>query len=212
MPERTSPESWRRRLRISVRGLIALVLVVGVWMGWLARSARIQRDSVAAIRAAGGVVYYNFQLNGGKFSPVATPWAPEWMVDALGIDLLANVVAVRFPSANSDADLAQIGALSGLVELQIAGASVTDRGLAHLEWLIGLKSLNLKGSMVTDAGLRHLNRLTRLERLDISNTRVTDAGLPHLSRMTNLVQLETSNTRISARGLEDFYTHVMEMR
>ena len=205
MPERTLPEWWRRRLRISLGGLIALVLVVGVWLGWLCAVRRIQRDAVTAIRAAGGSVIYGCQLNGGKFSPVATPWAPKWMVDALGIDWFTNVVVVGLLSTSSDADLVQVGSLSGLVVLEMPGASVTDRGLAHLEWLIGLESLNVKGSMVTDAGMRHLNRLTRLGRLDISNTRVTDAGLRHLSRLPSLELLETSNTWITARGLEDFY-------
>jgi internalin A len=37
-----------------VRGLILLVLVVGVWLGWIIRSARIQREAVAAIQRAGG--------------------------------------------------------------------------------------------------------------------------------------------------------------
>ena len=40
---------WRRFLRLSVRGLIVLVLVIGAGLGWLVRSAHIQRDAVAAI-------------------------------------------------------------------------------------------------------------------------------------------------------------------
>ena len=33
--------SWRRYLRFSVRGLTVLVLVIGVWLAWLVRSAHI---------------------------------------------------------------------------------------------------------------------------------------------------------------------------
>ena len=40
--------SWRRYLRFSLRGLIVLVLVIGVWVGCIVRSARIQREAVAA--------------------------------------------------------------------------------------------------------------------------------------------------------------------
>ena len=50
---------WRRFLRVSVRGLIVLVLVTGAGVGWLVRSARIQREAVAAIRKAGGGVSYD---------------------------------------------------------------------------------------------------------------------------------------------------------
>ncbi len=49
----------RRFLRFSVRGLIVLVLVIGAWLGWMVRSARIQREAVAAIENAGGEVLYD---------------------------------------------------------------------------------------------------------------------------------------------------------
>ena len=32
-----SSSSWRRFLRVSLRGLIVLVVVIGLWLGWLAR-------------------------------------------------------------------------------------------------------------------------------------------------------------------------------
>jgi hypothetical protein len=41
---------WRRRASLSVRRLIIRVRVVGAWLGWLVRSARIQREAAAAIR------------------------------------------------------------------------------------------------------------------------------------------------------------------
>jgi hypothetical protein len=56
MPEQLSPKAWRRRLRISVRGLIVLVLIIGAELGWIVQGARIQREAVAAIRRDGGVV------------------------------------------------------------------------------------------------------------------------------------------------------------
>jgi cytoskeletal protein RodZ len=44
-PVRASRRHW---LRISIRSLIILVLVAGGWLGWLVRSARIQREAVDA--------------------------------------------------------------------------------------------------------------------------------------------------------------------
>jgi TRAP-type C4-dicarboxylate transport system permease small subunit len=49
MPDQTLPRSWRRWLRFSVRGLIIVVLLIGGWLGWLVRSAHVQRDAVVAI-------------------------------------------------------------------------------------------------------------------------------------------------------------------
>jgi hypothetical protein len=43
-------------LRFGVRWLIVLVLVTGVWLGWIVRGDRIQREAVAAIRNPGGRV------------------------------------------------------------------------------------------------------------------------------------------------------------
>ena len=56
MTDQAKPVSrpWRRFLRFSVRGMIVVVLVIGGWLGWLVRSARIQREAVAAIEEAGG--------------------------------------------------------------------------------------------------------------------------------------------------------------
>jgi hypothetical protein len=50
---------WRRCLRFNVRGLIVVVLVIGVGLGWVVRQAHGQRDAVAAILRAGGVVEYD---------------------------------------------------------------------------------------------------------------------------------------------------------
>jgi hypothetical protein len=56
----------RRFLRFSVRGLIVLVLVIGAGLGWLVRSARIQREAVVAIVEDGGVVVYDWQESNGR--------------------------------------------------------------------------------------------------------------------------------------------------
>jgi len=37
MPSEPISRPWRRFLRFSVRGLIVLVLLVGVWLGWISR-------------------------------------------------------------------------------------------------------------------------------------------------------------------------------
>jgi hypothetical protein len=52
---------WRRFVRFSVRGMIVVVLLVGGWLGWIVRCARIQREAVAAITKSGGLVDYNWE-------------------------------------------------------------------------------------------------------------------------------------------------------
>jgi len=58
VPAKSVSNPWRRFLRFSVRWMIVIVLVIGGWLGWLVRNARIQRDAVAAITKAGGDVIY----------------------------------------------------------------------------------------------------------------------------------------------------------
>jgi hypothetical protein len=54
----------RRRPRLSVRALMAIVLVVGGGSGWLAYRIRVQRDAVRAVERAGGAVRYRWAFGG----------------------------------------------------------------------------------------------------------------------------------------------------
>jgi hypothetical protein len=73
--------TWRRYLRLSVRGQIVLVLVVGAGLGWVVRSARTQRRAVAAITSASGIVVYDWEWSDGRSIPRGKPWAPKDLVD-----------------------------------------------------------------------------------------------------------------------------------
>jgi hypothetical protein len=52
---------WWTYLRLSIRRLIVLVLLIGLGLGWMVRSAHTQRDAVTAIRKAGGLVKYDWE-------------------------------------------------------------------------------------------------------------------------------------------------------
>ena len=56
MPDQPSAMHWWHRLRLSVRALIALVMAIGVFLGWYVRTVQVQRDAVAAIKRAGGAL------------------------------------------------------------------------------------------------------------------------------------------------------------
>ncbi len=73
MPAGPASRPWRRYLRFSVRGLIVLVLVIGVWLGWLVRSARIQRDAVAVLDRDQVSVSYDWEWNGKRKPRSPTP-------------------------------------------------------------------------------------------------------------------------------------------
>jgi hypothetical protein len=87
---------WRRFLRFSVRGLIVLVIVMGVWLGWIVRRARIQHDAVLAISVAGGRVTYNADISSGNAGGRRELWAPTRVVSLIGIDHFKHVTGVAF--------------------------------------------------------------------------------------------------------------------
>ena len=97
---KTVSRPWRRFLRFSEWGLIILLLVAGAGLGWIVRSARIQREAVAAILDAGGCVSYEWDVwdwNDRPGRPGREPWGPRWLVKLIGIDYFGNVADVDFP-------------------------------------------------------------------------------------------------------------------
>ncbi len=98
MNDRAKPVSRPRRrfLRLSVRGLIIVVLVIGVGLAWLVRSARIKRQAVAAIERAGGAAGYESKLYRGHFPRVtrAEKWR-NWAANLIGIEYFDDVTYVR---------------------------------------------------------------------------------------------------------------------
>jgi hypothetical protein len=158
---------WRwPHIRISVRGLMVLVLILGGGLGWLVHRAQVQRHAVAAIGRAGGRVTYDWEWANGRRVPNAQPRWPRWLVDRLGVDYFGNVVVADF-----------------------RGTQVGDADLAHLEGLTGLRVLSLRDTRVGDAGLAHLKGLTGLQNLDLFRTGVGYAGVEELQQALPKVEI-----------------------
>jgi hypothetical protein len=179
------------------------VLVSACFAEWVVQRAHLQRDAVAAIKRAGGLVEYDWQRVNGRRVPNGKPKGPGWLVDRLGPDYFADVTCVHFRGRRSDAELAHIGNLRRLESLDLSGTAVTDAGLAHLKGLTRLQSLRLSGTTVTDAGLAHLKGLTRLQTLTLDYTEVSDLCLPHLKGLNGLRFLSLFRTKANETGLEE---------
>jgi internalin A len=198
-----NPSSSKRRsyFRISVRALMVPVLFAGGWMGWLVRSARVQRAAVTAIQRVNGYVEYEWDFTNPNRKPSTRSWCPKWLVDSLGVDYFFNIVAVDLDGRATDLELVHVGNLKRLRSLQLSESEVTDSGLAYLQGLTSLNRLTLKSTGVTDAGLAHLKGLTSLEEIRLQATGCSDAGMAHLSALPRLKILGLANTRVTAAGL-----------
>ena len=65
-----------------------VVLAVGGCLGWWLHLARVQRQAVAAIRAAGGSITYEWDVPGAP----STPGWRRWVAEHVDVDLTSNVV------------------------------------------------------------------------------------------------------------------------
>jgi hypothetical protein len=205
---------------------LILVLVVGGVLGWYVRKAHQQAAAVAAIRKAGGGVFYDVEWNLASPGPYRHSWSPmqlfdgefrkrswlRWLVERVGIDYFGNVVSVDLnrgrtqdPSQLNDALMVHMASLPGLRLLRLNNSVVTDAGLAHLRGLTNLQDLELLNTRITDAGLVHLEGLSDLRQLNLVNTKVTDAGLEHLKGpgypANRLGLLLVDGTRVTDCGL-----------
>ena len=143
---------FRRRFQYSLRTLLLFVLLVNIVMAWFGanwRAAGQQRDAVAAIKALGGSVRYDYVPPGTVTGPTTSPFAappgavsplavpalaataptvppgPAWARRLLGDDFFANVVDVCGP-----ATVGLFGILHPIALRQSAGFGVVLRGRA----------------------------------------------------------------------------------
>ena len=114
MIDESKPASrpWRSFLRFSVRGMIVLVILFGVGLGWIVRNAQIQREAVTAIQKAGGHVEYDSGPTANPRLKTRVLWAPKQAVDGFGVDYFANVREVTLLVSCADRELVDVGRLA----------------------------------------------------------------------------------------------------
>jgi hypothetical protein len=102
----------------------------------------------------------------------------------------------------TDASVAPLKDVLGLMDLNLAGTKITDAGLASIKGLTNLITLHLEHTKITDAGLVHLKNLNNLVYLNLFNTGVTDAGLANLEGMSKLKNLYIWQTKVTDDGIK----------
>lgn len=194
----------RRLVRLSVRALMAVVLVVGGGLGWMAERARVQRDAASAIVRAGGSVSYSW--NGQALNVARGRTMPSWLqplVRVFGIDYFATIETVDLPdNTTDDALMVHVGKLRGLTTLPMYGIrAVTDRGLVPLRNLHRLEVLRIYGSAVQGPGLACVEGMPRLKALDLADIPLTDADLSHVAVLTALTELKLASAQVTDNGM-----------
>jgi hypothetical protein len=108
----------------------------------------------------------------------------------------------------TDDGTAALATLTGLENVELPFADITDATLHRLAGLTGLRVLNLAyATRITAAGLASLANLTRLEHLNLSTAHwqgggcITDDGLAHLARLKELIVLSLEGQPVTDAGL-----------
>lgn len=138
--------------RFRLLTLFAGISAVCAWLAVEANAARRQERAVQAIRAAGGDVFYDFQVGDpGKFLFDGPKWTSTFR-DIVGIDLACRVVAVDLlGAAVVDADLTILRDLEGVASVTLDGSNVTGNAVPYLLEIPSLREVHLAKGQMTDA-------------------------------------------------------------
>lgn len=213
---------FRLRLAFSLRTFLLSVTVFCVVLAWWLHRAKEQRNAVAAIRAAGGWVYYDYHhvdATSDKLNAAAMPWEPQWLVKLVGIDFFHDVTVVnmvyddlgpkRLDNKQSPVDIApHLAHFPRLRSLAVSGDYLDDEGMRIVGGLRNLESFyQWEGGKIGDTGAEHLREMPRLRYVHLGDSRVGDRGLAALATIPNLDGLSMQRNKITDVGLASLAGH-----
>jgi Leucine Rich repeat len=198
----------RHRLRISLRVLMLLILLLGIWLGWRVNKARAQREAVAAVRKFGGWVHFDYEFKNG---PVSVPrghaiWKPSWGTLSPGKSPSAPVWLRRMLGDEYFQDIAHVSLFVDIVKGQAHAEPYNigpaDDVLAKLASQKGIRTLQIGGQQATNRGMAYVDSMTGLEELIIfPANQISDEGVAHLTGLRNLRVLFITNSQVTDAGL-----------
>ena len=145
-----------------------------------------------------------------EFKPSSAELKATAQLEAAGVSIRPVAQNVNWKEASfralgtnaTDAAIAPLKDVLGLLELNLGGTKVSDAGLAAIKGLTNLTTLHLEHTKITDAGLDHLKNLNNLTYLNLFDTAVTDAGLQKLEGLTHLKNLYVWQSKVTDEGIK----------
>jgi hypothetical protein len=200
-----------RRLRFTLRLLLAAVTVLCICLAVWTHRAREQRRVVERIKSTGGEVYYDFQRPWDHHhAPSTESRVPGWLLNSLGVDYFHEVTEA---DVLDPAILPELNRFRRLRCLTIANHSLTDESFAPVTQLRGLIALSVYPNAfpptlaeVGDETLRMISELPALELANVLGSRITPRGLEALARSTSIYRLEivSNDATIDEHAAEPF--------
>lgn len=224
-----NPKTRRRWLSFGLRGLMLLILLLSLPMGWIARDVyRSQKEDevVAAVEKAGGYASYDYQqLN--LWNEVPQPPGP-WLLRKLfgeHIHAYIDFVVISDPhdtnkvvpmlacchrleylelhdTTLSDQSVETIAQMPKLNHLALIGTSLSIEQLRQLTQVSTLKMITLEGPTASEEYLELLPLFSELEEVSLKETTITDNGMKTLGQLPKLTSLEIEQApAVTNRGL-----------
>jgi hypothetical protein len=193
----------RRRLRFTLRLLLAGITLLCLALGWWTHRAREQRRAIDRIEAAGGGVAYNFFHSGQ--TPAGEFWyessLPPWLNSTFGYDFFHTAIEADIYDRSTMPELRR---LPYLQDLFIKANDLTDEDLAVLSSLPRLRTLWVHGehhgqnrdtnlTLIGDRSLDAIAALPQLERASIHGRAFSRKGIEALSVAPMLDNLEIAS-------------------
>jgi hypothetical protein len=181
---------------------LGIALATG-WLSYRAEQSHLQQTAVAALRATGSQVAYDFEYPRNDKSYVRMTRL-FGLIECAGVDYFHRPIAFSGDFTRiCDDDLKNLERLRALVYVSLRDTNVGDKGLSNIAGLLELRTLNLSGSVgITNNGLSAFRRLTNLKELDLSETAVSDDGLINLAPLEHIEKLRLRSTRVRGTGLK----------
>ena len=202
----------KRRRRITIRSLLAVMVVFAAGFAWLStqyRHSLLCASAVDQLLAEGSFVMYEpregFLLS---LLPGSIEDPPGYLIDALGSDFFRSVSNVSTKTVFTGKDkkniIPAVAKLTQLKRLRLCQLSLTTKDLFPLLNLKNLESLDLSKTRLDNGTLLWL-RNTKLRWFDGSHTYLGDRVAMELAQCRDLQVLNMERTTITDAGLKHLH-------
>jgi Leucine Rich repeats (2 copies)/Leucine Rich repeat len=210
------------KVRLSIRLLLILVAVFGIWLGWRVDKAEKQRRAVAQIKAYNGYVCYDFEYDGDDLKYGTENPTPKWIRQWFGDEYFQSVRAIRYlDQPPSDALLLPLELLPDVEEVEFLSRGhhtlpavevpneteqLSAIGARQLGSVRKLRLLRIEADPRGPADLRAMTGAKHLEELDIWSSSLPDECIPALDSFPQLRKLRLWQSNLTGDcliGLED---------
>lgn len=127
------------------------------------------------------------------------PHRSKWLRILFGDNAFERATAIHsYRQEVDDATLCELAALTGLEQLDLVNADITDDGLLVLFPLKRLRRLYVSSRSITDRGIAHLSGLMTLKEVSLLDTKVTGTGFVGLCQLD---EIQVSYSQINDDGI-----------